>query len=128
MTELERLQKQIDVLQETVTKLTNATAEVVKPTPPIQKYKNLRSSIFYKYYPKDFDQRLHMSSLGSLANQLFLMLIPKQTSHPCMQTILFGCSPDSEENTEYIKLCSEIYESLCEITAKILGTVVKEYK
>lgn len=126
MTDIERLQQQIDILQETVTKLKNGTAEVIKPLSPIQKYKKLRTSIFCKYYPKEFDQRLHMSSLGSLANQLFLMMIEHKTSHPCIQSLLFRNSPEDEGNTEYIELYSKIYEELCKVTSEILKPVIKQ--
>jgi len=127
MTDIERLQQQIDILQDTVTKLTGGTVEVVKPISPIQKYRNLRSDIFYKYYPKMFDQKLHTSALGSLTNQLFFMLIQNEASYPCIQSILFGNTPD-DENIEYVQLYSKIYDVLCKTTAEILKPLIEDWE
>lgn len=120
MNDIKKLEQQIKILQQTVDDLKNGTVEVIKPTSPIQKYKNLRSKIFYKHYPKDFDQKFHIPALGSLTNQLFFMLIDNKNSYPCIQSILFGNRPNDVGNAEYIKLYSEIYDVLCDVTYNIL--------
>lgn len=130
MTELERLQKQIDILQETVSDLKNATVKVVKPLTPMAKYRNLRTEIFNKYLSHEkvktlcddyhYQREMVQQLIGNLANRIFVMKTKVVVSNGHIEHVLFCKDDDGEENLEYIKLYSDIYENLCKMVESYL--------
>lgn len=130
MRELERLQKQIDILQETVNKLRNGTTEFVKPLTPMQKYKQLRKEIFNKYFSIEqfksladdyfYQREMIQQLIGNLANRVFVTKTKVVVSNGHIEQALFNKGGCDEENTEYIGLYSEIYENLCKMVESYL--------
>lgn len=130
MTDIEKLEQQIEILQKTVDDLRNGTVEVIKPVTPTAKFKRLRASIFFKYLDKskyDYSEYwIVQDRLGSFVNALFRFYknIDAQRSYRGeyvnMPRVLFGNKPTDEGNKEYIEAYTNIYNDVMKAIDKYL--------